>query len=107
MPQLYARRGEQFTCINGHVIGTFSHDVMVGAVIGQNMVDWRIAPPEPGDIIGQCPQCDAPWLHGMGMLHFSNGWRGEEEEFAIHVQTDAEFLRWVAVRRRPSAARRS
>ena len=96
MPQLYARRGEQFTCTNGHVIGTLLHDVMVGDTIGQNTVEWRIEPPQPGSVIGHCPHCGAMWLHGMGALHFSNGWRGEEQISAIDVQTDAEFLRWVA-----------
>jgi hypothetical protein len=103
--QLYARLGEQFTCTNGHVIGTMLHDVMVGDTIAQNMVDWRIEPPQPGSVLGHCPFCGALWLHGMGALHFSNGWRGKlEDDAAFHTQTDAEFLRWLAAVARTSRA---
>ena len=76
--KLYARAGEQLTCTEGHLIGTFSRDVPRGAQMYVDMfsdrarnVDWR-----PNSmVLSGCPHpgCAGKWNGGTGQmgLHFN------------------------------------
>lgn len=76
-PDIYARKGEQLTCTDGHLIGTFTRDVWLNERMYVDMftdrarnMDWR-----PNSmLLGPCPQrgCAAAWNGGTGQmgLHF-------------------------------------
>ena len=64
---IYARKGEVSTCINGHPLGTFKRDVMVGAPIAGND-DIDLA---PGMKWGElwCPTCGEA-TNEFGAMYF-------------------------------------
>ena len=64
---IYARKGEQTLCSKGHVLGTLTRDVMLGAS------------PVPDDVVmaegmffgrQDCPVCAAPVCAGPGIYFF-------------------------------------
>jgi len=77
-PLIYARKGEQLTCVDGHLIGTFTRDVRRNERMYVDMftdrarnLDWR-----PNSmLLGGCPYsgCKAQLNGGTGPMgaHFS------------------------------------
>jgi NTP pyrophosphatase (non-canonical NTP hydrolase) len=52
---VFARKGEQVTCPNGHVVETFARDVYQGEVL---TADWFVdSKLKPGGLWGKCPTC--------------------------------------------------
>jgi hypothetical protein len=75
----YARKGEQVTCENDHVICEVARDLPVGA--RQQPGDfhrWRDPEPRIGTVATDAPccRCGAIWFgNDSGCLHFKDGWR--------------------------------
>jgi len=73
---LYARKGENITCENNHLICTTAHDIFMGERYTSALVNWT--QPEPKDDPSEfqrCRACGALWW-ALGRFHFENdGWR--------------------------------
>lgn len=82
---LYARKGEEVVCENGHHICTIGHDLVLyhEYVRGRDLVNWQQPEPSTGTLAkdSACAICGAPWWKGymngdLGVfLHFRDGWR--------------------------------
>jgi hypothetical protein len=79
---LYARKGEHITCINGHVICEIAHDIQKGdARNGDDFTNWQQPQPDKEKSVAEirCTQCRGVWIRGSStggyQFHFSTGWR--------------------------------
>ena len=80
--QLYARKGECITCINGHAICEFFRDVKRGdGRSAEDFTNWRQPEPDKSASVAdiRCIECRGSWINGNArdgyQFHFSEGWR--------------------------------
>jgi hypothetical protein len=73
--RIYASKGDQVTCENGHVVCEFGRNVAAGEPFDPSaLVNWIQKTPKRGQQTAPCEQCGARWYKGS-LFHFSDGWR--------------------------------
>lgn len=79
--EIYAHKGEQITCENGHVICEIARNIKVGKTQEKgDLINWTQLEPEAGTYpIPTCSKCGAEFYrndmtHGIN-VHFEDGWR--------------------------------
>lgn len=79
-PPLFAKKGEEVTCENGHVVCQFSRTIHRGTSFDPHHLHrWRQTPPKVDSLKVECNICGAKFWHGFDgqNFHFADGWRGK------------------------------
>lgn len=76
---LYARKDEEITCENGHVICRMARDVTIGTLQmpAVDFKEWQQRKPNLGEPLQMlnCVKCNAIWVRDSNRYHFKDGWR--------------------------------
>ena len=81
-PRIWAHKGSQITCTQGHPICEIARDVYVGEPrSGADFTAWQQTEPDRSTSVAdiQCTVCGGSWINGGTdsgyRFHFEDGWR--------------------------------